>query len=239
MNVDTDIILIAVLVMALAATVQGSVGFGANMIGAPVLALLDPDLVPGPIFIAAGTLTFATALRESDDVDWAVVRSATAGRIPGAIVGAFVLAAVTDRSLRLIVGITILIAVALSSGIIRIRDNRATHVGAGLVSGFGATTSAIGGPPMALTLQHRSGPALRATMGAYFAIGTAITLPAIAAAGRLGRSELLAGIALVPGVLVGFIASGPLRRHVDAGRVRPLVLGIAGLAAAVLITRSI
>jgi uncharacterized protein len=244
MSVDTDVILLAVLVMTVAATVQGSVGFGANMLAAPVLALLDPDLVPGPIFVAAALLTFATALREPDAIDWQVVRRATAGRVPGSIIGAFVLAAVTDRSLQLMVGLTILVAIVLSSGALsqrvdRIRDSRATHVGAGFVSGFGATTAAIGGPPMALTLQHRAGPALRATMGAYFAIGTMITLPAIAAAGRLGRSELLAGAALVPGVLLGFTVSGPLRRHVDAGRVRPLVLGLAGLAAAVLIVRTI
>jgi len=82
MNVDTDVILLAVLVMALASTVQAAVGFGANMLAAPVLALLDPDLVPGPIFVAAAVLTVATALREPDDIDWAVVRNATAGRIP-------------------------------------------------------------------------------------------------------------------------------------------------------------
>jgi uncharacterized membrane protein YfcA len=236
-NVDTDVVVLAVFVMAIASTVQASVGFGANMLAAPVFALLDPDLVPGPIFLAAGVLTLATALRERDGIDWMVVRHATAGRIPGAIVGAFVLAAVSDRALQLMVGITILVAVALSSGRIRIRDTRSTHVVAGVASGFGATTAAIGGPPLALTLQHREGPALRATMSAYFAIGTAITIPAIAGAGRLGRSELLVGVALIPGAVLGFVVSGPLRRHVDAGRVRPLVLGLAGLAAVVLIAK--
>ena len=149
------------------------------------------------------------------------------------------LAAVSDRALQLMVGIAILLAVALASGIVHVRDSRATHAAAGVVSGFSATTAAIGGPPLALTLQRRSGPVLRATMGAYFAIGTFITMPAIAGAGRLGRSELLAGAALVPGAMLGFLASYPLRRHVDAGRVRPLVLGLAGVAAVVLIVRSI
>ncbi|MDQ3385935.1 MAG: sulfite exporter TauE/SafE family protein, partial [Actinomycetota bacterium] len=39
------LVIVAVLVGAL---VQGSIGFGLNLIAAPVLALVDPDLVPGP-----------------------------------------------------------------------------------------------------------------------------------------------------------------------------------------------
>ena len=56
--------------MSLAALVQASVGFGANLLAAPTFALLDPDLVPGPIFFAAAVLTFATAFRERSDIDW-------------------------------------------------------------------------------------------------------------------------------------------------------------------------
>ena len=182
MNVDADVVIIAMIVMTIASTIQASVGFGANMLAAPVFALLDPDLVPGPIFVAAGVLTFATAWREREGVDREVVTVATAGRIPASILGAFVLAAVDDRSLQLMVGVTIMVAVILSSGVIRIPERRATFFGAGFVSGFGATTAAIGGPPVALTLQHRNGRDLRATMGAYFAIGSVLTLPAIAAA---------------------------------------------------------
>lgn len=239
MNLDVDVLVIAVLVMAVASTVQGSVGFGANLLAAPVFALLDPSLVPGPIFVATAVLTLATALRERDGVDWPLVVTASAGRLPGAIAGAFVLAAMTDRALQLVVGATILVAVALSSGILKLRDNRPTWAGAGLVSGFGATTAAIGGPPIALVLQHRPGPEVRATMGAYFTIGTVITIPSIAAAGRLGWSEVAAGAALVPGSVAGFAMSGPLRRHVDAGRIRPLVLGLSALAAVVLVVRAL
>ncbi|MDG2026196.1 MAG: sulfite exporter TauE/SafE family protein [Acidimicrobiales bacterium] len=239
MNVDADVVIIAMIVMTIASTIQASVGFGANMLAAPVFALLDPDLVPGPIFVAAGVLTFATAWREREGVDREVVTVATAGRIPASILGAFVLAAVDDRSLQLMVGVTIMVAVILSSGVIRIPERRATFFGAGFVSGFGATTAAIGGPPVALTLQHRNGRDLRATMGAYFAIGSVLTLPAIAAAGRLGWAELAVGACLIPAALLGFVFSGPLRSHVDAGRVRPLVLGLAAIAAVVLIVRTI
>lgn len=239
MNVSVEVLVVAILVMAVASAVQAAVGFGANMLAAPTFALLDPDLVPGPIFIAAAALTVAMALREPDGVDREVVTWATAGRIPGAIIGAVVLAAVSDRSLQLMVGVAILAAVFLSSGIVRIRGGRRTFFVAGVVSGFGATTAAIGGPPVALALQHRDGKTLRATMGTFFAIGTLITLPAIAAAGRLGWSEIAIGAALTPGAMLGFVVAGPLRAKVDAGHVRPLVLGLATIAAAALVARSL
>ncbi len=239
MNVDADVLLLAALVVAISSTVQASVGFGANLLAAPVLAILDPDLVPGPIFIASGALTLAMALRERDEVDRTVVGWATAGRVPGAIVGGLVLASATDRSIQLMVGITILVAVVLSTGIIRIPEHRATFFGAGTVSGFGATTASIGGPPLALALQHRDGPTLRATMSAFFVLGTLISLPAIALAGRLGPGEIGAGLALTPGALVGFVAAGPLRPRVDAGRVRPLVLGFATISAIALIVKTL
>ncbi|MEZ5166629.1 MAG: hypothetical protein R2695_09070 [Acidimicrobiales bacterium] len=47
------------------------------------LALLDPDLVPGPFFVATIVLTFASAGREWHGIDWSVVRWATVGRVPG------------------------------------------------------------------------------------------------------------------------------------------------------------
>jgi len=51
-------------------------------------------------------------------------------------------------------------------------------------------------------------------------------------AGRLGIDELLVGAALVPGAIAGFAASGPLRKHVDARSLVPIVL-IGATAAAV------
>ena len=48
----------ATLVMALGALVQASVGFGCAVIAAPILLLLHPVFVPGPIILAASLLSF-------------------------------------------------------------------------------------------------------------------------------------------------------------------------------------
>ena len=87
------------------------------------------------------------------------------------------------------------------------------------------TVAAIGGPPIALVYQYASGPRIRATMALYFTLGTVLSLAALWLAGAFGRHELALAAVLVPGTVLGFLASGPLLRRVDAGRLRPLVLG--------------
>ena len=44
---DATGLLLAFVVMTLGASIQGVVGFGANLLAAPLLALIDPQLVPG------------------------------------------------------------------------------------------------------------------------------------------------------------------------------------------------
>lgn len=237
MNVEPEIVLAAVAIMAVASCVQGSIGFGCGLLAIPLFALLDPDLVPGPIFVGNAVLTSATALRERRDIDWHAVRWATAGRLPGTIVGSLVLARATDTSLQLLVAIVILVAVALSVGPLRVPANASTLFGAGGFSGFSSTSVGFGGPPMALLLQHRPGPQFRSTMGTFFTAGLLMVVPGIALAGRLGVDELLVGAALVPGAFAGFAASGPLRRHVDARSLAPVVLVGATVAAVALLVR--
>ena len=60
MNVEPEIILAAVAIMAVASCVQGSIGFGCGLLAIPLFALLDPDLVPGPIFVGNAALTTST-----------------------------------------------------------------------------------------------------------------------------------------------------------------------------------
>ncbi len=237
MSVDTSSLILALLIITFSSTVQGSVGFGGNLIAAPLLALIDINFVPGPIFIAGTSLVISAALRERESVDWHFVGWANAGRLPGVIVGAIVLSSVSESSLRLLVALTLLVAIVLSSGIIRVPESRMSFATAGAMSGFGATTASIGGPPIALLLQHRHGREVRSTMSAYFVIGATFTLPAIAAAGRLGPDEILTGLALIPGSQLGFAISGPLRKYVDAGRVRPIILVMSTVSVLVLMSK--
>ncbi|HRB01896.1 MAG TPA: hypothetical protein PLP26_00940, partial [Ilumatobacteraceae bacterium] len=61
---------LACVIVVVGACVQGSLGFGLGLIGAPVLALLDPDLVPVPLLMLALLLTIAVSFRERAMLDW-------------------------------------------------------------------------------------------------------------------------------------------------------------------------
>ena len=50
--------------MALGAMLQGSIGFGLNVVGAPLLVLIDTRFVPGPTLVAALVLTLLVGVRE-------------------------------------------------------------------------------------------------------------------------------------------------------------------------------
>jgi uncharacterized membrane protein YfcA len=239
MIVETEILLIAGLVLLVGTTVQATIGFGANLLAVPVFAILDADLLPAPIFIATMVMAISTAARERHDIQWTVVRCVSTGRVPGTIVGALVLASVSVATMQILIGALILLAVGLTARGLALPTTRRVFTTAGIVSGFTATTASIGGPPVALTLHHLAGPALRSTMGATFSISVVITLTGIAAAGRLGFDELLVGLALMPGAIIGFLISGPMRAHVNESQLRNAVLVLATSAALVALARGV
>jgi hypothetical protein len=55
----------------------------------------------------------------------------------------------------------------------------------------------------------------------------------------VGSRELLLALVLAPCLAVGFALSGPVRRHVDAGRTRKGILALCAASAVVLIVRSV
>ncbi|CAN5726702.1 hypothetical protein BH24ACT3_BH24ACT3_08500 [soil metagenome] len=79
---------LAVAVVALGATVQGTVGFGANLVAVPLLTLIDPGFVPGPVIVAALVLNVLVGVRERDAVELHQVGWAVAGLVPGTAAGA-------------------------------------------------------------------------------------------------------------------------------------------------------
>ena len=61
--------LLACLLTAFAATVQGTIGFGFAILSVPVLSLLDPALAPVPQLLIMWVMTFGMFWRERRDVD--------------------------------------------------------------------------------------------------------------------------------------------------------------------------
>lgn len=227
------------LVLLVGSIVQGAAGFGGNMLAAPFLVLIDPDLVPGPALVSALAVNLAMTLRERGDGDWNRVWPALAGRVPGNVAGAAVLVALSGDALRWFFALTVLTVVALSASGLHVRITPRSLFAGGFGAGFTATSIAIGGPPIALVLQSSDGPTVRSTLARFFSIGIVLSLLTLTAFDQFDRDDLVAGIALLPGTLIGFAVSKPFTRILDRGYTRTVILTLSAGAALVALGRAV
>jgi uncharacterized membrane protein YfcA len=228
-------IALAGLAVALGALVQGAVGFGIALVSAPLLAIIDPSLVPVPMLLLATTHAMLTLRREYRHADWAGVGWALLGRLPGIVIGVLAVAVLPPRWFGLAVAVVVLACVALSVVRWRPRPTVPALLLAGVVSGAAGTASAIGGPPVALLYQHAPGARVRATLAAYFVAGSLLSLAGLFVGGQLSADALGAAAVMVPFLVAGFALSGPVRHLLDHGWTRPAVLAMAGLGALALL----
>ncbi|WP_285499035.1 TSUP family transporter [Actinokineospora sp. NBRC 105648] len=235
----STVLVVAGLIVLVGSVVQGAIGYGLNIIAGPLLALLDPALVPVPVLVVACAQAAMSTLRERGSVDWGGVGWAMLGRLPGNVLGLAVLATVAVSASNVVIGVSVLVCVALSLVTWHPSPTRPALVVAGIASGTFGTVSSIGGPPIALLYQHQSGPTVRGTLGAYFLLASVSSVVTLWAAGRVHTEHLVAAAVLVPFMVVGFLVSGPLRRFLHGGRVRVGVLVVAALSALVLIGQSV
>lgn len=226
-------------IVAAAAALQGAVGIGFTVLAAPLLVILAPELVPGPILLLGVLIAGMTATREFRAVDVRELGLAMSGRIAGTIGAGTVIALLPATAFGFIFAVMILGAIALSLLKWHVLPTPRNLVTAGLVSGFMGTITSVGSPPMGLVYQNMPGPKVRATVSAFFLLGAGFSVITLAAVGRFTTAQAAATLWLVPPVLLGFIASRHLVRHVDKSRrgVKMTVLAISGFAALVLLVR--
>jgi uncharacterized protein len=228
-------IALAGLAVAFGAFVQGAVGFGLALVAAPLLAIIDPRLVPVPMLLLATAHALLMLRREHRDADWTGVGWALLGRLPGIALGVLAVALLPARWFELVVAVTVLACVALSVVRWRPRPTVRALLVAGVVSGAGGTASAIGGPPVALLYQDAHGARVRATLAAYFAAGSLLSLAGLLVGGQFSLDSLQAAALMVPFMVAGFALSGPARRVLDHGWTRPAVLAMASAGALALL----
>ena len=234
-----EVLLLAGGIILVGAVVQGSVGYGLNLIAGPLLALIAPGVVPVPILRIACVRAGAYALRERKAVQWRGVGWAMTGRLPGNLLGLLALATLPVTGFNLVIGTTVLVCVVLSVITWRPRVTPPHLVMAGTASGAFGTVAAFGGPPVALLYQNESGPAVRATLNTFFLLASVSSVVTLAVAGQVRAEHLVAAATLLPFIAIGYLVSGPLRGVLTGPRLRAAILGVAAASAVVLIVRSL
>ncbi|HPV89996.1 MAG TPA: sulfite exporter TauE/SafE family protein, partial [Ornithinibacter sp.] len=217
--------------------VQSMVGFGMAVVAAPFVVLLAPDLMPVALLVPALALPLLQLAHAERDVAWRPLGWAVGARTLATPVGVAVVALVSPRAIAALVGVLILLTVALSVRTIELRPTPVNAAAAGAVSGVSGTAAAIGGPFLALVLQHERPERVRSTLAVFFLAGSVLGLVGLRAGGQLTAQQVVVGGLWVPFVLLGYAAAAPLRARIDPDRFRRIVLGFCVVASVVVIGR--
>jgi len=227
-------------VMGVGATLHGTVGFGMGLVAVPILALIDPVFVPGSVLFSGLVLAGLMACRERRAMDVSGIKLGLVGRVLGTLIASVMLAQMpTVEGMSVMLGALVLAAVLFSVSGWRIRPTKLALLGAGTLSGFMGTVASVGGPPMALLYQDASGERLRSTMSGFFIVGTLISLAGLVLAGHFGLTELWASLAMLPGVMIGFVVSRRALAFFDQGYTRPAVLAVSALSGVAVVLRAL
>jgi uncharacterized membrane protein YfcA len=221
------------------AFVQGTVGFGVNILAAPVIALVEPDALPAALVLAALPLAAGMLVREHGAIDREGLRWLVLGRLPGTALGAVVVATLPADGLAAVIGALVLLAVVMSAAAPPLAVTPTTALAVGALSGAMGTASSIGGPPAALLYQHHSGGVLRSTTAALFVFGTILSAAALAVAGEVTVDDVLLAVVLIPAIAGGLLLSHLFAGRIDAGWLRPAVLVVAAVAGTATLLRGL
>jgi uncharacterized protein len=230
---------VVALAVLLASCLQSSIGFGMGMLAAPVVALVDPALLPGSIVLLGTLVTLIVTVRERAHVDLRGTGWALTGRVPGTVVGSLLVAFLPERGLTLLLAGVVLLGVVLTSFGWAPHPRPPALVLAGATSGVLGTATAIGGPPMALVWQRSSGAQLRGTMGGFFLVGSTLSVVGLTLVGAIDGHVLLTTAWLAPAVVLGYACSRLVNRLLDARRLRLTAIAVSAFGALLLIAQQL
>ena len=230
-------ILVAISAMAFGCAFQAALGLGFALLAAPVLALLDPAFVPGPMLLAGTVLPALMAFGERAAIDRRMLMICLAGLLVGTVIGALALQAFQGMNLQRLFGVVILIAVGVSIAGVAVTTNLRSLLAAAGVSGVMGVMAGLHGPAISLAFQKSEPRVARAMLGAYFTAAYLSAVAAQALIGAFGAPEIGRTIVLLPGVAIGLALAPLTRRFVNRERLRIAILAIAAVSGLILVLK--
>ena len=105
---------LALLIVLFGSLVQAWLGIGFALLGAPLLYLLDPGYVPGPVLLLGFALACCMACGDRRGLAWRRPLPATLARLPGAWCGGLLIGLLPGAWLGLLLGACVLLATITS-----------------------------------------------------------------------------------------------------------------------------
>jgi len=236
---DPSTLLLASLIIFCGALTQSLIGFGLAVVASPLLYIVEPSLVPGPVIMMGFSIAALTLFRERGQLEFNGLQYALLGRIPGGLLGAMLILLAPQPILGLAIAAIVALAVTLSVLKFSLPVNRLSLFIAGVLSGIFGNIAAIGGPPLAILLAGKDAAQFRAALSAFFIFSSLIALAILAATGLLKLEHLWVSLMLLPSVILGYVVAGRLVGKIDKQKIRTFTLILCSFSALILAVKSI
>jgi len=224
---------VAAISLLLGSWIQTALGFGMAVIAAPIIIIFQPNWVPVVITITALFLSLINTWDQRLSLELKSLITPFISRIPGTILGAWLLSQLSIFWMQISVALCVFLAVIVSYFGTQFAYTPKRLALAAFASGITGTTTSIGGPPMALVMQHGNPKTVRANLSLYFSYSCIVSLIAYAYMGLLNSEIFYSAISFLPVCLLGFVSGKKARNYVDAGRFRPLLLLLCSVSAGI------
>ena len=231
--------LLAALFVAVGAGTQACIGIGMGLIAGPVLLVIEPTAVPGPMLMIAGGVNLRNAIADRASLNVPALRRQLLAAPLGLVGGLALLAALSERALTIAVSLFVLLAVAVQAIGTRPPEGRLADYSAGAGTAFSSSVAAVPGPVYAVFASHWPPAALRATLATYMLIVGSAIIGALAVMGDFGLRQLWLALGLLPAVALGLPIGRWLRPRLAGPRFRMIVLGVASTSAIVVLIRQL
>jgi len=227
-TVTTVQLVVVAVAIFVAAFTQVIAGFGFALLAMPIMTLAVPveqAVVVSTLLGMVSTSWMGWHLRAA--VDRPIAKRLTLAAFVGMPLGLWILNVVSDKTLRLTLGIAVLMATALLVRRINLAHVGPTlDVGMGFISGVLNTSLSTNGPPLVFDLHARQlqPNEFRATISAVFALSNVVGLTLFIADGKITVDGMHAALIALPAWVVGQGLGWPIRKHVHGERFRVMVL---------------
>ena len=236
--------LLALLILFVAAMVQGSIGFGFGLVSMGLLPwLVDVKLAVPMVALFGLCVNGSLLLYLRQHVRAKRFMPLVLGGFVGLPLGVFFLHRAESNTVKLVLGIVILFYVVWSV-LDRSLSQREAGPGWGALAGAagGALGGAFntGGPPaiMYLATQTWSPESIKANLQIYFFIGSIVQLTLYGFSGLLTLDVLILDAQLLPAVLLGVWAGAKLSRRINRAFFQRFVLAALFILGILFVIRS-
>lgn len=216
-------LIVALIAVTIGAALQSLVGFGMALIAAPILILIEPNFLPAPILALGCFLSLLNTVNYRHKLHFGNTQIALIGRIPGSLLGVFLLTLLPLEFFYLGFSTFVVFSVLLTYRDVRVSNSPRNLFIAGFFSGLMGTTTSVGGPPIALAYQNSSPDEARAELGLFFLVGTMISLALLLIADNISYHQVQLTLPLLPAILLGFLLSRRLDKHFKPHYLKPLI----------------